>query len=133
VKEYYLYDPTREYLQPSLRAFVLRGSGYMPMSSAVAAVEVGELLLTPGSGEAPEYISEVLGLRITLDEANQIRIYDLASGERLLSDAEARQEAEARAQSALFWVEQEALRAEQAEAENARLRAELAKLRGEEL
>lgn len=137
VQEYYLYDPTADYLQPSLRAFVLQGGGYVPMPPVREEVDLGELALVPDSVEPPEFVSQLLGLRITLDEANQLQFYDLTDGKRLLSDEEARQAAEALAQSATLRAEQEAQRAEQeaqratqAEAENARLRAELAKLRG---
>jgi len=125
VQEYYLYDPTADYLQPSLRGFELSGGGYVPMQSTKAEVELGALAFIPDETELPEFISQVLGLRITLNETNQLQFYELASGNRLLSDEEARLEAEVTAQSAIQ-------RAQQAEAENAHLRAELAKLRGEQ-
>lgn len=152
VQEYYLYDPTAEYLQPSLRAFVLQGGGYVPMSPVREEVELGELALLPDPAEPPEFISPLLGLRLTLDEANRLQFYEM-NGQRLLSDEEARQAAEAAAQSAAQQAAQETLRAEQearratqealraeheaqraaqAEAENALLRAELAKLRGDQ-
>ena len=145
VQEYYLYDPTAEYLQPSLRAYVLRGGGYVPMAPVREELLLGELAFIPDPAETPEFVSEVLGLRITLGEANQLELYEIATGKRLLSDAEARQAAEELAQSATQRAEQEAQRAEQeaqraemadvravqVEAENVRLRAELAKLRGE--
>ncbi|MEZ4860034.1 MAG: Uma2 family endonuclease [Caldilineaceae bacterium] len=144
VQEYYLYDPTAEYLQPSLRAFTLSGGGYVPMPPVRAEVNLGELALIASPSEPPEFVSQLLGLRITLDEANQIQFYDITTDQRLLSDEEARREAEILAQHAIQHAEQEAQRAEQeaqraqmasaraarAEAENARLRAELAKLRG---
>ncbi|MBX3012616.1 MAG: Uma2 family endonuclease [Caldilineaceae bacterium] len=130
VQEYYLYDPTGDYLQPALRAFVLQGGGYVPMAPVREAAELGALALMPDPAEPPEFISQVLGLRITLDEANQLQLYDLTDGKRLLSDEEARQAAETAAQDARQRAEQEAQRASAAEAENARLRAELAKLRG---
>lgn len=151
VQEYYLYDPTADYLQPSLRAFVLQGGGYVPMTPAREEVDLGDLALVPDPTETPEFISPLLGLRIMLDEANQLQFYDLQNGKRLLSDEEARDAAESAAESALRQAAQEAQRAEQeaqraeqeaqraiaaaqhaaqVEAENARLRAELAKLRG---
>lgn len=146
VQEYYLYDPTADYLQPSLRAFVLQGGGYVPMTPVRDEVDLGDLAVMPDPTEPPEFISPLLGLRITLDEGNQLHFYDLRDGKRLLSDEEARYAAEAEAQSALRQAEHEAQRAEkeaqratqadqraaQVEAENARLRAELAKLRGEQ-
>lgn len=158
VQEYYLYDPTADYLQPSLRAFALQGGGYVPMAPVREEIDLGDLALVPDPTEPPEFISPLLGLRITLDEANQLQFYDLRDGKRLLSDEEARQAAEAAAESAARQAEQEAQRAEQeaqraeqeaqrakqeaqradreaqradqVEAENAQLRAELAKLRG---
>lgn len=78
-------------------------------------VTLGELAFVPGEGELPEFESIVLGLQITLDEQNHLLFYDLKSGERLLSDEEARMKAETRA--------------EQAEAENARLVEEIDRLR----
>ncbi|MEZ4865756.1 MAG: Uma2 family endonuclease [Caldilineaceae bacterium] len=110
VQEYYLYDPTADYLQPSLRAFQLSGSGYIPMQPTHEEVTLGDLTVAPNEVEAPEYVSHLLGLRITVDEGNRIQFYDLITGSRLLSDAEARAEAET---------------------EIVRLRAELAQLRGE--
>ena len=153
VQEYYLYDPTADYLQPSLRAFVLQGGGYVPMTPVREEVDLGEMAFVPDPAEPPEFISPLLGLRITLDENNQLQFYDLSTGQRLLSDEEARYVAEVAAESAERYAEQEAQRAEQeaqraeqeaqraeqeaqraaaAEAENAQLRAELAKLRGEQ-
>ncbi|MEZ4861433.1 MAG: Uma2 family endonuclease [Caldilineaceae bacterium] len=125
VQEYYLYDPAAEYLQPSLRAFMLRGGGYVPMSPVDGELALGDVAIVADPAEPPEFISHLLGLRITLDEMNQIQFYDVASNQRLLSAEEARQAAEIVAEDAK-------LRAEQAEVENARLRAELAKLRGKQ-
>lgn len=113
VQEYYLYDPTADYLQPPLRAFVLQGGGYVPVPPVREEVDLGELALVPGPAEPPEFICQLLGLRLTLDEANQLQFYDLTSGKRLLSDEEARQAAEAAAQSATQRAEQEAQRADQ--------------------
>lgn len=110
VQEYYLYDPTGDYLRPTLQAFVLEGKHFVPMPPANRATQVGELALAPAADEPPEYVSPLLGLRLTLNEDGWLVFYDEATGQRLLSDEEARI---------------------QAEEENARLRAELARLRGE--
>ncbi len=116
VEEYYIYDPTAEYLDPPLAAFRLVGGGYVPVEPVNGEVRLGDLAFVPGAGEPPEFVSALLGLRITLDEENRLRFYHSITGERLLSDEEARLQAETRA--------------DQAEAENARLREELARLRG---
>lgn len=128
VQEYYIYDPTAEYLDPPLAAFQLMGSGptagFVPMEPVNDELRVGELAFVPGAGEPPEFVSPILGLRLTLDDDLGLEMFDLATGERLLTDEEARQRAETAQQRA------EAAQA-QAEAENARLREELRRLLGE--
>lgn len=91
----------------------------MPLNEEVT---LGDLAFIPGEGEAPEYESELLGLRITLDEENRLIFFDSETGQQLLSDEEARLQAERQAAEA-------ERRAGDAEAENAHLRAELEKLR----
>lgn len=149
VREYFIYDPTSDYLDPPLIAYSLTDTqnpderGYVPMVPLNEEVTLGELSFIPGEGEAPEYASILLGLRITLDEENKLLFFDAESGEQLLSDEEARlraerqaQEAERQAQEAERQVqeaERQAMaatsRAEAVEAENAQLRAELEELR----
>ena len=110
VQEYYLYDPTGDYLRPTLRGFVLEGKHYLPMPPANQEVQIGEHSLAPAAGEPPEYVSPLLGLRLAVSDTGWLEFYDEATGQRLLNDEEAR------------------LRAEE---ENARLREELARLRAE--
>ncbi|WP_423226569.1 Uma2 family endonuclease [Candidatus Amarolinea aalborgensis] len=110
VEEYYLYDPTGDYLEPPLAAFQLAGGGFIPMQPVNEEVRVGDLAFLLGEGEPPEFISPRLGLRLALDEQRRLQFYNVATGQRLLSDDEARQLAEAEVQA---------------------LRAELARLRGE--
>ncbi|MCB0188064.1 MAG: Uma2 family endonuclease, partial [Caldilineaceae bacterium] len=110
IREYFIYDPTGDYLVPPLRAFELHGDGYVPMQEAATAVDLGPLAFVPGAGEPPEFSSAVLGLRVALDEENRLQLFDTSTGQRLLTDEEA---------------------LVQAEAENERLRAELVRLRGE--
>jgi Uma2 family endonuclease len=94
VPEYFLFDPTCEYLEPPLQGHRLIGGRY----ERVAA-------------DAEEAVmSEQLGLRLR-GEGRHLMLFRLDTGDRLLSEAEARQAAE------------EAQRA--AEAEVARLREEL--------
>jgi hypothetical protein len=101
VPEYFLFDPTLEYLEPQLQGHRLIGGQYVP----IAADAAGAL------------VSEQLRLRLCV-EGGHLGLYRLDTGERLLTDAEAlRAEAEARQ------AEAEARQA--AEAEVARLRDQL--------
>ena len=124
IQEYFIYDPTGDYLVPPLAAFELRDGGYVPMQEGATTVDLGPLAFVPGAGEPPEFTSAVLGLQVALDEENRLQLFDLKTGQRLLTDEEALKLAE---QDAL----QEKQRADEIAAENARLRAELARLRGE--
>jgi Uma2 family endonuclease len=96
VREYFVYDPLGEYLQPPLQGYRLHEGEYQRMP--------------PGS--AGELVSQVLGLELRLEEG-RLRVINSSTGDRLLTPAEA----------------QAARRV--AEAELERLRAELARLRGE--
>lgn len=105
VREYFLFDPLEEYLEPPLVRYWLEEGGYRR--------EAGERL-----------VSEVLGLELRVEEGC-LWLYDLETEEKLLSPLEAqaaRREAEARA-------EQEATARREAEEELARLRAEIARRR----
>jgi Uma2 family endonuclease len=96
VQEYFLYDPLGEYLRPPLQGYRL---------------QEGEYQRIPAEGEGG-FTSQALGLELRVQEG-RLRLVNLATGEPLLTPAEA----------------QVARRA--AEAELERLRAELARLRGE--
>lgn len=158
VEEYYIYDPTSEYLRPPLAGFRLEAGRFAPMQPQNQVVDWGDMAFVPGAGEPPEYVSPLLGLRLALDENGRLQFYDEATGERLLDDEEARERAErlsryaatraiqaeeragtaevrastaeVRASTAEVRASTAEERAAQAEAENARLRAELARLRG---
>lgn len=107
VQEYYLFDPLGEYLETPLVSYRLTEEGYRPLKE-----------------EWP--VSEVLGLTLRVEEG-ELRLYDPTTGEKLLTPLEAheahRREAKARRQAEA--------RTEAAEAELARLRAELDHLRDE--
>jgi Uma2 family endonuclease len=103
VEEYFLYDPTADYLKPPLIGYRLAGAD----RGKIAADEGGALHCV------------TLGLKLSLHETNLI-LADAATGRQLLTEAEA---AEARA-------DEEAHRRELAEAEIRRLQAEIEKLRG---
>src|SRR5262249_5224635 len=104
VKEYFLFDPHREYLKPPLQGYRLRQGDYRPIK--------------PVAGRLP---SQVLGLHLEAD-GGVLRLYDPATGRWVPTPAEVRQQAEAARQQA------EAAR-QQAEEENVQLRQELAALR----
>jgi hypothetical protein len=130
VEEYYLYDPTTDYLDPPLLGYQRAGGGFVPMQPQNQELVLGGLAFPPEPGEPPEYVSPLLGLRLALDEDNVLRFYDQETGQLLLTDDEARQAAEAQVRSAEERAMTAEERAAQAEAENARLREELARLRG---
>ena len=101
VPEYFLFDPTEDYLHPPLQGHRLVGGQDEP--------------IVPDSQGA--LVSEQLGLRLHA-EGGQVMLYRLDTGERILTEAEARQAAEE-----AFQAEAQARQA--AEAEIARLREEL--------
>jgi Uma2 family endonuclease len=108
VKEYFLFDPLDEYLSPRLQGFRLIDGAYTP------------ILLVNG-----QLRSEVLGLTLG-GEGHMLTLTGTKTGERLLPPPEllnAYRTLEARAEE-----EADARRA--AEAEVARLRAELERLKG---
>ncbi|HHH41054.1 MAG TPA: Uma2 family endonuclease [Chloroflexi bacterium] len=122
VREYFLFDPVGEYLQPVLQGYRLEETNYRPIPLLEA--EEGGIRLA----------STVLGLEMRVEEG-MLRLYDPATGERLLTPLEAqearrqevrrRQQAEARAR-------REAERRRQAEARLKQLEEELARLQGED-
>jgi hypothetical protein len=108
VKEYFLFDPTQDYLDPPLRGYRLVGDEYEQL---------------PADAEGC-LVCEELGLRLQAEQRH-LMFYRLDTGERLLTTEEAcRIEAEARqAEAEARRTAEEAYRA--AEAEVARLREEL--------
>jgi Uma2 family endonuclease len=117
VQEYFLYDPLGEYLRPPLRGYLL---------------QQGEYERRP-PGDQGQLVSQTLSLELRLQDG-QLLVVNPATGERLLTPAEAhtarRTEAEARQAEATARQAAEA-RAALAESELERMRAELARLRGE--
>jgi Uma2 family endonuclease len=110
VQEYFLYDPLGEYLRPPLQGYGL---------------QEGEYQRIPPRAEGG-LTSQALGLELRVEDG-RLRLINPATGERLLTPAEA--QAARRAEAAAHRAEAAARRA--AEAELERLRAELARLRGE--
>jgi len=117
VPEYFQFDPTQDYLKPPLKGFRLVGGEYLPIE--------------PVAGRLP---SEQLGLYLERD-GKELRLYDPATGSRLLKRSEQRDLAEKggeaqrhRAETAEAERQAERQRAETAEAERQaeRQRAETA-------
>lgn len=108
VEEYFVYDPTAEYLDPPLQGFRLAGRTY----KRIDADDSGDLLC------------EQLGFKLRIEDGNLL-FHDTETGQRLLTEAEtARQAAEAERQAA------EAER-QAAEARAAALQAEVERLKSE--
>lgn len=111
VREYFQYDPTGDYLNPQLQGLRLVKGNYFP----VEMTTLPDNLLSLSS--------EILGLELRL-EFGELRFYDPATGQKLLSHEEAvaaQQEAVAAQQAAV-----QALKAEQERSQ--RLAAKLREL-----
>jgi len=120
VKEYFLFDPDQEYLEPPLQGHRLAGDAYAP----IAPDETGAL------------VSEELGLKLQF-ENGLLQLYRIDTGQRLLTGDEraaeeaAARQAEATARQAEATARQaEAAALQTAEAELARLREQLARRSG---
>lgn len=115
VREYFLFDPLRDYLRPPLQGFRLHDGYYQP--------------LLPDSLPDGEWQidSEVLGLRLQT-AGSFLRLYDPQQERFLLSraeEAEARRQAEAGQRQAEAQLAQEIAARQALEAELARLRAQM--------
>lgn len=108
VKEYFLFDPKHEYLEPPLQGYRLMANSYE------------RIQLEPDGA----LVSQELGLRLS-GESGQLVFVRLDNGKRLLT-------AEERAKRAARVRRREALARRAAEAEVARLREEIARLRERE-
>jgi hypothetical protein len=128
VREYFLFDPLREYLKPPLRGFRLEDEFYTPLAPQ------------PFGNDEWEIDSEVMGLSLRT-EGQSLRLFDPASGRYLLTRPEeaparrqaerAQRQAEQRASAEAEARRQAEQRAAEAEAELARLRAMLQDKTGE--
>ena len=119
VAEYFLFDPEQDYLVPPLQGFRLIDGEYQP--------------ITPNADGS--LTSEQFGVRLRL-EGEDLQLYHLHTGERLLTGIEHARQAEQHARQAAqqaLQAEQQALQAEQqalqAEQRAAALQAELDQLR----
>ena len=82
VREYWLFDPTGDWLAPPLQGFRLHGGEYRPLPSL--ALVHGGLSLR----------SEALGLDVRQDEDGRLRFHDPESGEDLPAHEEMRERVE---------------------------------------
>jgi Uma2 family endonuclease len=114
VREYFLFDPDGDYLDPPLQGFRLRGGVYRPIRAV--------------NGRLP---SQTLGLHLQRD-GRILRLWDPGTGQFLLMPREARETAERLASEALRRADQAERSLQQAEARIAALEAELARLRPNE-
>jgi Uma2 family endonuclease len=87
VSEYFMFDPIKDYLEPSLQGFRLVDGEYLPIE--------------PVDGRLP---SDVLGLHLERD-GRELRLHDPARHLRLLKPVEQRNVAEASAREAQAEVE----------------------------
>lgn len=96
VKEYFQYDPTAEYLKPSLQGFRLLEGNYLSIPGRTEQ----DYLVVP---------SETLGLEVWLEADGAMRFYAPSTGEKLLSPKEMAQARDA-AEQARYEAEQRANR-----------------------
>jgi Uma2 family endonuclease len=103
IREYFLYDPTADYLRPPLQGYRLTGNRYVPIEADAGG----------------RFLCQELGLWLQLEEG-ELAMYDCDSGRRLLTEVEA--------EHAAFEAQYAALEAERAahEAERAAHEAERA-------
>ncbi len=111
VKEYFLYDPTEDYLQPTLQGFRLSGNGYVP----IEANPRGRL------------VSRELQMELQI-RTGELVMFDASTDDVLLTAEEASEAARTSAEM----VRDEAMRrADRAEVRAAELEAELRRLKEE--
>jgi Uma2 family endonuclease len=111
VPEYFLFDPLEQYLTPPMQGYRLDDGRYEFIGTI--------------AGRLP---SQTLGLHLER-VGTQLRLYDPATGERLLTKNEQVEQERERAQQEHDRAQQEHERADRAEAEAAQLRRELEALR----
>ncbi|MCG9890040.1 MAG: Uma2 family endonuclease [Thermosynechococcaceae cyanobacterium MS004] len=103
IKEYFQYDPTAEYLKPSLQGFRLLEGNYLSIPGRAEQ----DCLVVP---------SETLGLEVWLEADGAMRFYAPSTGEKLLSPKEmaqarsAAEQARSAAEQARYEAEQRANR-----------------------
>jgi len=136
VGEYFLYDPTSDYLPQPLIGYRLNSERvYQPIEA-----EMGEHAQGNGGPTADSsFVSRLLGLRLALDRQGTLQFYHPATGDRILSQYEAQAKQEQaradeerrRAKQEQMRADEERRRADEAEVEITRLRAELERLQSQ--
>jgi len=111
VKEYFLFDPLHEYLQPALQGFRLTPNGEHNPDGKYTPIPTGNM---------GELTSIQLGLAFRM-EGDELRLFELETGEPLLPPLELAEV-----------LEQETAARQSLETELAQLKAELARLKGKE-
>jgi hypothetical protein len=94
VKEYFQYDPTADYLKPSLQGFRLIEGNYLPIPEQLNGDREAALR------DRLSVYSETLGLELWLEANGEMRFYDSKTGTKLLSPGkmeQAKHQAEQRA------------------------------------
>jgi Uma2 family endonuclease len=109
IKEYFLFDPAQDYLDPPLQGHRLVGEAYERIDADAAGC----------------LVSRELGLRLRVEEA-VLQFYRVDTGERLLTRGEQKSLEAERADREAKRADREAEARRIAEAEVARLREELA-------
>ncbi len=132
VAEYFLFDPTADYISTRLRGYRLGENGYAPIEpdadGRLHSEQLGLELTVQGNrlkffdAQRGVYLPDYNELEVALEAQSQ-----RAEQESLRAEQEAQ-----RAEQETNRAEQEAQRAESAEAEIARLKAELARLQSKE-
>lgn len=96
VKEYFQYDPTADYLKPSLQGFRLVEGNYLSLPEQL-------------NNDCLSIFSETLGLELRLDRNGEMRFYSPTTKTKLLSPREMEQ-AKYQAEQAQYNAEQRAVR-----------------------
>jgi len=134
VREYFIFDPHGEYLEPPLQGYRLVQGAYERMTSDPLRSAVLNLELRQEDGMLRLYDPQTGERLPTSDEEAQARraaeAARLAAERQLMIEAQARQAEEAARQAEEAARRAAEARAAQLEAEVARLRAELARLAG---
>jgi Uma2 family endonuclease len=113
VPEYFMFDPTEDYLEPPLRGWRLVNGEYVPIE--------------PVGGRLP---SDVLGLHLERD-GRELRLYDPLRRSRLLKPAEVIRTSEQRAEASEQRAEAAEKRANSADAARREAMMEIERLRQE--
>ncbi|MCH8289890.1 Uma2 family endonuclease [Candidatus Poribacteria bacterium] len=123
VKEYYLYDPDGQYLQPSLQGYRLVDGIYSPIQTVGNRLPSQTLGLELGEETGVLRLYDPLTKNWVLKPVEQAEVKAQQAEAKAQQEAKARRQAETRAQQAEERVQQEALARRQAEAELIQLRA----------